>query len=41
VAAGVMAGAALIALALLRHRRAADDPGDSEDAATVAAGAIV
>ena len=43
VAAGVMAGAALIALALLRHRRAADDPdgADGEDAATVAAGAIV
>jgi EmrB/QacA subfamily drug resistance transporter len=40
VAAGVMAGAALIALALLRHRRAADDD-EGEDAATVAAGAIV
>jgi MFS family permease len=44
VAAGVMAAAALIALALLRHRRATDDPappGEGEDAASVAAGAIV
>ncbi len=41
VAAGVMAAAAVIALALLRHRRATDaEPEEGADAATVAAGAI-
>jgi hypothetical protein len=42
VAAGVMGAAAIVALALLRHRRATDAEADAdEDAATVAAGAIV
>ncbi|HKG38613.1 MAG TPA: MFS transporter [Conexibacter sp.] len=42
VSAGVMAIAAIVALALLRHRRAADDPdGGGDDTTTVAASAIV
>ncbi len=42
VAAGVMGAAAVVAFALLRHRRATDaEPEEGADAATVAAGAIV